>query len=153
MLRGESLDVRLAHIEARQAKDIATGGDHRGEHRYNESRPASMLSQDSSGAGLTPTSIVESRKACLPTLGRFKLDASSSGDDDITVAEHIAWNPKASKLPCILQASTPAAQDSPWLSYTENFLVALWFSFAKAGLTHIMHYSLVCSRARPRPGK
>ena len=111
------------------------------------------FSQDSSGAGLTLINIVESRKACLPTLGRFKQDASSSGDDDITVAEHIAWNPKASKLPCIRQASTPTAQDSPWLSYTENFLVALWFSFAKAGLAHIIHYTRVGSRARPRPGK
>jgi len=43
MLRNEPLEVRLAHIEARQAKDIATGGDHRGEHRGDESRPAALL--------------------------------------------------------------------------------------------------------------
>ena len=42
MLRAEPLDMRLAHIEARQAKDIATGGDHRGEQRGDESRPAAV---------------------------------------------------------------------------------------------------------------
>jgi len=43
MLRGEPLDVRLAHIEARQDKDIATGGERRGEHRGDESRPAAVF--------------------------------------------------------------------------------------------------------------
>ena len=60
---------------------------------------------------------------CLtPEAAKSKL-SPSRGDEDVTVAQLIATNPKA--------GFPMDAQEATWLSYTSDFLVALWFAFAK----------------------
>ena len=61
-----------------------------------------------------------------------------SGDDDITVCEHIADNPEAGPLVSLIlriavRVADSATEATPWLSFTSQFLVALWFGHVMCG--------------------
>ena len=61
------------------------------------------------------------------------LKHTSSGDDDVTVAEHIGQNPKASLSVAVRDGQDQVStQASPWLSFSESLAVSLWYAFAKA---------------------